>query len=40
MKKEYEVDTRFEVFDFDDWFITREDEYEEFIYRELVRRRG
>ncbi len=40
VKKEYEVDTRFGVFDFDDWFITKEEEYDEFIYRELVRRKA
>ncbi len=38
VKKEYEVDTHFGVFDFDDWYITREDDYDEFVYRELVRR--
>jgi dihydrofolate reductase len=39
VKKEYEVDTHFGVFDFDDWFITKEVDYDEFIYRELIRRK-
>jgi dihydrofolate reductase len=37
IKKEYEVDTRFDEFNLSDWTITKEVEYEEFIYRELRR---
>ena len=38
IKKEYEVDTRFEVYNPEDWNVTKEVEYEEFIYRELERK--
>ena len=38
VKEKYEVDTHFGVFDFDDWFITKEVDYPEFVYRELIRR--
>lgn len=37
IKKEYEVDTRFDEFNLSDWIITKEVEYDEFIYRELKR---
>ena len=38
IKKEYEVDTRLEIFDPEDWDIVQEEDYEEFIYRELIRK--
>ena len=38
IKKEYEVDTRLEIFDPEDWDIIREEDHEEFIYRELIRK--
>ena len=38
VKKEYEVDTRFDSFDLDDWQITREEDHPDFIYRELIRK--
>lgn len=38
IKKEYEVDTRFEIFNLDDWNITKEIDHELFIERELVRK--
>ena len=37
IKKEYEVDTYFDVFEMSDWNILEIEEYDEFIYRELVR---
>ena len=38
VKGEYEVDTYFDVFDMEDWQIVREVEYDDFIYREMVRK--
>ena len=38
IKKEYEVDTRFDIFDLNDWDITKEVDHEEFIERELIRK--
>ena len=38
IKKEYEVDTRFETFNLDDWIITKEVDHELFIERELQRK--
>lgn len=38
IKKEYVVDTYFDVFDMNDWEIVEEEDHEEFIYRELKRR--
>ena len=38
IKEEYEVDTRFEVFDLDDWNITKQVDHEKFIERELERK--
>lgn len=38
VKEEYEVDTHFDIFDINDWNITKEVEYEDFIYRELERK--
>lgn len=38
IKKEYEVDTYFDVFDMNDWDIVKEEEYDEFKYRELIRK--
>ncbi|MBR4421603.1 MAG: dihydrofolate reductase [Erysipelotrichaceae bacterium] len=38
IKKEYEVDTYFDVFDLNEWDIIVEEEHEEFIYRELHRK--
>ena len=38
IKKEYEVDTKFEIFDLNDWNISMEILHEEFIERELVRK--
>lgn len=37
IKKEYAVDTRFDDFNLSDWTITKEVNYDEFIYRELKR---
>ena len=36
IKKEYEVDTKFEVFNLNDWTITKEVDHEEFIEREFI----
>ena len=38
IKKEYEVDTYFDVFDLNEWEIVKEEDHEEFIYRELHRK--
>ena len=38
IKKEYEVDTKFEIFDTNDWDIIKEEDHEEFIERELIRK--
>lgn len=38
IRKEYEVDTYFDMYDEDDWEIVNEEEYDEFIYRELKRK--
>lgn len=38
IKKEYEVDTKFETFNIEDWNIKKQEEYGEFIYRELERK--
>ena len=38
IKKEYEVDTYFDVFDIDDWDVVQEEDYPEFTFRELVRK--
>ncbi|MBR4461115.1 MAG: dihydrofolate reductase [Erysipelotrichaceae bacterium] len=38
IKKEYEVDTYFDVFDLNDWKIAEEEDHEEFIYRLLIRK--
>ena len=38
IKKEYEVDTYFDVFDLNEWDIVVEEEHEEFLYRELSRK--
>ena len=38
IKKEYEVDTKFDTFNLNDWNILEEVEYEEFIYRKLERK--
>ncbi len=38
VKGEYEVDTYFEAFNDDDWSITKEEEYDQFTYRELERK--
>lgn len=38
IKKEYEVDTYFDVFDPEDWDIAVEEDHEEFVYRELRRK--
>ena len=35
IKKEYEVDTKFEIFDLNDWEITKQEDHELFIEREL-----
>lgn len=37
IKKEYEVDTKFDVFDLNDWNIDLEEDHEEFVYRKLSR---
>ena len=38
IKKEYEVDTKFDTFNLDDWNIIKEVEYNEFVYRELSKK--
>ena len=38
IKKEYEVDTKFDTFNLDDWNIVEEEDHEEFIYRKLERK--
>lgn len=40
VKGDYEVDTHFDVFDMNDWEIVKEVEYEDFIYREMNRKRS
>ena len=40
VKGEYEVDAYFSVFEMSDWQIDREVEYEDFIYREMSRKRS
>lgn len=39
IKKTYEVDTKFEAFNLDDWNITKEIDHELFIERELERKK-
>ena len=39
IKKEYEVDTKFDIFDLNDWDILEQEDHEEFIYR-LLKRKG
>lgn len=38
IKKEYEVDTYFDAYSEDDWDVVVEEEYDEFIFRELKRK--
>ena len=38
MKGEYKVDTYFDCFDLNDWNIIKEEDHEDFIYRELERK--
>lgn len=38
VKGTYEVDTYFDVFDLEDWDIEKEVEYDDFLYREMVRK--
>jgi len=38
VKERYEVDTRFDCFDLNDWEITLEEDHPDFIYRELKRK--
>ena len=38
IKKEYEVDTRFEILNLDDWNVSKCEDHEEFIYKELIRK--
>lgn len=38
VKGEYQVDTYFDSFDMNDWNIAKEEEYDDFIYRELERK--
>lgn len=40
VKGEYEVDAYFSVFEMSDWQIDKEVEYEDFIYREMSRKRS
>ncbi len=40
VKGDYEVDTHFDVFDMNDWEVVKEVEYEDFIYREMNRKRS
>lgn len=38
IKKEYEVDTHFDCLNLDDWIITKEEDHQDFIERELKRK--
>ncbi|MBQ0036216.1 MAG: dihydrofolate reductase [Firmicutes bacterium] len=38
IKKEYEVDTYFDIFNIDEWNITKEVDHDEFVERELTRK--
>ena len=38
IKKEYEVDTKFDIFNLEDWDICEEENHEEFIYKLLKRK--
>ena len=38
IKKEYEVDTKFDSFELNDWEIIEEEDHEEFVYRLLKRK--
>ena len=38
VKEAYEVDTHFDAYDEDDWMITKEVDYPDFVYRELKRK--
>ncbi|MBR2066660.1 MAG: dihydrofolate reductase [Solobacterium sp.] len=38
VKGEFKVDTYFDIFQEEDWFIEKEVEYEDFIYKEMVRK--
>ena len=38
IKKEYEVDTKFDSFELNDWDVVEEVDYEQFIYRQLRRK--
>ena len=38
IKKEYEVDTWFDIFDLNDWEVTKQEDHELFIERELKRK--
>lgn len=38
VKNSYDYDTSFDCFDLNDWQITLEEDHEDFIYRELIRK--
>ena len=38
IRKEYEVDTWFDVYEEDDWNVILEEDYDEFVYRVLERK--
>ena len=40
VKGDYEVDTHFDIFDMNDWEVVKEVEYEDFIYREMNRKKS
>ena len=40
VKGDHEVDTHFDIFDMKDWEVVKEVEYEDFIYREMNRKRS
>ena len=40
VKGDHEVDTHFDIFDMNDWEVVKEVEYEDFIYREMNRKRS
>ncbi|MGN1399482.1 MAG: dihydrofolate reductase [Erysipelotrichaceae bacterium] len=39
IKQAYQVDRYFKEFDYDDFMIVKEQDYEKFVYRQLVRRK-
>ena len=39
IKNVYEVDTYFDIFDLNDWEVTKEVEHDDFLERELTRKK-